>query len=1202
MQSVPAPDNLVANSQRPSVHPKPVPSPVISTRLRGGALRAGLAIAMLFGMVSVAVSGYGQTATARLLGSVNDQNNAIVKSATVTVTDQQRGTSRAVQADESGEYVVPALPPGVYSVSAEAPGFKKMVRNSIRLEVSQDARIDFQLPIGQVDQTVVVTGAPPMLETASIALGTTLSNKTINSIPLNGRNYTNLLKLQPAVVSYPGGGTNTSSANGLRPEENVFLIDGLQNPEPFIGQSAINGDTLAGDATTLMPIDAIQEFNVSVNPDAQYGWAPGAVINVGLKSGTNGLHGAAYAFGRETGFDARNYFNTVGTLKTPVSLQQYGAVVGGPIRKDKLFFLGGFEALNYTVANNFTIAAPLINASATPSPQNSMPDAIAALVAAGVPVSPVSLKLSGCTIGSSSCTGGVFLSNASNSTSVVTGYPNTYSGKNYLGKIDYQMNAKNTLSGFYFIGDSNSLAEDFAYALPQYRTLLHARDQAADGIWTWVPSSTWVNVLRFGYDRTNQPALPGDYTTPAATYGLNTGVTNPALGGLPYISISGFTFLGNGENHPKTIGPDQAYDAGDNVSWLHGKHIFVFGGEVRRFLSDEGTFRAGRGAVKFAASGAFPGATSLEDFFAGSPSQGSIEVGDPTRHTKDWSYAGFGQDTWRVSPRVTVNMGLRYEFITALAEDNNLLGNFSPTVGLQQVGKQISSPYKADPTNFSPRLGFSWSLDAQGRTVLRAGTSLMYASIPIDVLTSQQNTNNGVATGLGTIPTGANFVQPDGSIVKGTGTIVAGAVTVPGSNLNWNGQVFANANSITCGNGLPQIGNPAVTNPGPCSILGIDPHFRTPYVAIWTLNLQHAFTANLSTQIAYVGNHGGRMLGIRDLNQPPPGAGWTPAAVAAGASDPHAEMLARPFEGAFPYLGFINQISNDDRSNYDGLQVTLNGRDYHGLTFLAAYTYSHTLDDYSEDWNQAMPQNSQNPNSEYGNSDWDLRHRFALSLTYAIPGKKTRGQFLNGWELTGAYLLQSSFPWISTDSADDISGTGEYNDRWDFFGNPKDFRSQGASPIPYFPGTSNAACVAAANEVTGGVPGGSALVALSHFGCYAKGKSMLIPPPLGTFGTLSRNIFRDDGFNNLDMSVAKNWKIRELLTMQFRAEFFNVLNHPNFANPYGGPSDYGAGAYDDPSQPALFGCGCATPDVAASNPVLGSGGARDMQLGLKLLF
>jgi outer membrane receptor protein involved in Fe transport len=1202
MRSVPASDNVVINGELPCVHTKPVPSSAVSTHMLGRVLRAGLAIAMLVGMVSVAVSGYGQTATARVLGSVNDPAHASVPGATVTVTDQQRGTTRVAKTDESGEYVMPNLAVGVYSIRVEAPGFKTVDRQSVQLEVGQDMRIDFELPIGQAEQTVTVTGATPMLDTTSITLGGTLSNKTINEIPLNGRNYENLLKLRPEMVSYPGGSIGTNSSNGMRPEDNVFLIDGLEDPEPFDGQSALNGDFFAGDATTLLPIDAIQEFNLEANPSAEYGWGTGAVVNVGLKSGTNAMHGTAYAFGRDTNFDARNYFDAVGTPKTPVGLEQYGATVGGPIVKGKLFYFGGFEALNYIVGSSDTISAPELGAQGSPNPVDSMPDAIAALVKAKVPVSPASLALAGCSVGSSTCTGGVFASNTGNSTSLVTGFTNTFTAYNAITKIDYQMNAKNSLSGFYFFGDSNSNQQDIVYVAPQYLSLFHVRVQAGDGSWTWIPNSTWVNVVHFGYDRSTQTGLPGDHATPATQLGLDTGVTNPSLGGLPYIALSGFTSLGNNKNLPKLDGPDQAYDAVDNVSWLHGKHAIKFGGEVRRFLSDEATFRTGRGYIKFAGSSAFPGASTLEDFFAGLPSQGQIMVGNPTRNIGEWSFAGFGEDDWRVSPQLTLNLGLRYEYSSVPTANGNLLGNFTPTQGLVQAGQQIGSVYKPDPTDFSPRVGLSWNVDGQGKTVIRVGASLMYSTLPFNVFDSQQNTNNASAEGLGAIPTGGTFVQANGSSVKGTGTIVANAITQPGSDLNWNGSVFANATTVTCGNGQPETGNPSVTNPAPCAILSMDRNYRTPYAANWTLNLQHAFTANLSTEIAYIGNHGGRLTGIKDINQTAVGSGWTSAAIAAGAADGNAEQLARPFESTFPFLGVINQLSNEYHSNYNALQATFNARDYHGLTFVAAYTYSHALDDASNDWNEYMPENSLNPQGEYGDSDFDLRHRFALSMTYVIPSKKTRDQSLSGWQVNAVYLVQSSAPWGTGDITDDISGTGEFSDRWDFFGNPNDFKSQGTKPLPYFAGTSNSACVNAADGVTGGVPGGSALVSLAHFGCYAKGKSVLIPPPLGTFGTLGRNVFRDDGFDNLDLSVVKTWKIGDWLTPQFRAEFFNVLNHPNFANPYGGPSDYGSGAYDDPSQPSLFGCGCATPDVAAANPVLGSGSARAIQLGLKLQF
>ncbi|MGA8528718.1 MAG: TonB-dependent receptor [Acidobacteriaceae bacterium] len=1148
-----------------------------------------------------AVNAIGQTAAARVLGNIRDQSGAGILGATVTITDVQRGVARVVKTDADGEYQAPNLAAGVYSLRVEAQGFKTMERNAVQLEVGQDVRIDFSLAPGVSTQTVTVTSEIPMLDTTSSTLGGAIDNKTINDLPLNGRNYENLLQLRPEVVSYPGGGLSTHSSDGVRPEENSFLIEGLENIEPFSGQSLINGDLLAGDAATILPIDAIQEFNVEVNPPAEYGWKPGAIINVGLKSGTNQIHGTAYAFGRDDSFDARNYFNPTGTAKTPVNLEQYGATVGGPVLKDKLFYFGGFESQRYTVGNSYSIAVPEDGTQTPPDPGNSMPDAIAALTAANVPVSAVSLKLAACT-SPTSCAGGVFGSNASGSPNVSTGFPNTFSGTNFLTKLDYHPTVDSTFTGFYFFGDSNGDQADKQYVLPQYLTLLHTRAQVADGSWIWTPSSSWVNEVRFGYNRIYQPVLPLDQNVPATQYGIDTGVTSPLLGGLPSITVSGFTALGNGANHPKIIGPDQAYDVIDNTSWLHGRHAVKFGGEIREYLVDEGTFRSARGSIKFAKNTAFHGATPLEDFFAGLPSTGSIQVGDPTRHLHQWSIASFAQDDWQATNNLTFNLGLRYEFSSVPQDSNNLLGNFDPTLGLVQVGKQISSVYKNDALNFSPRLGVAWNVDGKGRTIVRAGGSLMYSTVPADVLISEQQTSNAPTQGVGVIPTGGAFVQADGSTTQGSGTIDVAAVTLPGAQMNWNGVVFANATTVICGNGLPATAPGTGTNPGPCSILGMDRDFRTPYVATWTINLQQALTSKISAEVAYVGNHGGKLLGITDINQAVPGSGWTAAALAAGASDPVAEQLSRPFEGSFPDLAFINQLSGLYRSNYDGLQATLNVRNLHGLSFLGAYTYSHSLDDSSEDWNQYLPQNSKNPNGQYSNSDWDIRSRFTLSLTYDIPGKEGKGQLLSGWQLNSIVSLQSGAPWVVADTIDDISGTGEFQDRWDLFGSPSDFKSRGTTPIPYYAGASNSACVAAAQAVDGGAAGGPTSTSLADFGCYATGRSVLIPPALGTFGTMGRNIFRDTGFHNWDMSVGKNFKFGEHFASQFRAEFFNVLNHPNFANPYGGPSDYGSGANDDPSDHNLFGCGCATPDVAAANPVLGTGGNRAIQLGLKLLF
>jgi hypothetical protein len=367
--------------------------------------------------------------------------------------------------------------------------------------------------------------------------------------------------------------------------------------------------------------------------------------------------------------------------------------------------------------------------------------------------------------------------------------------------------------------------------------------------------------------------------------------------------------------------------------------------------------------------------------------------------------------------------------------------------------------------------------------------------------------------------------------------------------------------------------------------MAVNQHLKTPYVSSWNLNIQHSFTSNLVLQVGYVGNEGTKLLSIYDINQN------NPALDTLGN-----EQSGRPFNAKYPFLHVINYLSNSYTSNYNGLQSTLTLRSTHGLSFVAGYTWSHAMD-YLSDNRGINAMDGTRPYLEYGPSDFDIRHRFTFTTTYALPGRKGFGQMLEGWQLNSIVTLQTGQPWNVMDTGDDISLTGEGSDRWDFFGNPKDFTS-GPTAIPYYSGNSSSACAAKALALDGGNASGPMSTSLASFGCYMKGNSMMLPPAIGTFGTMSRNMFRDSGFRNWDLSVAKNWKLGERFTAQFRAEFFNVLNHPNFANPAGANVAYG---FNDPSA-GNFGCGCATPDVAAANPVVGSGGARAIQFGLKILF
>jgi hypothetical protein len=1148
--------------------------------------------------------GHAQASLGRISGVITDQTGGAMSGATVTVLDTQRGIARTLTSDDSGDYVAPNLTPSNYTVSAEAKGFKTAERTGILLETGKDLRVDLVLQPGEQTQKIVVTEELPLVETTNATLGGTLSNQAINDLPLNGRNYQNLLSMRPGVLVEPGGGSWTQSTNGVRPEDNVYLVNGMYNVGAFSALSILNAPALAGDAASILPIDAIQEFNTEENPRAEYGWKPGAVVNVGIKSGTNSLHGTAYAFGRDTSFDARNFFNETSEpgcpapcAKTGVSLEQYGATVGGPIKKDRLFFFGGYEGQRYTVGSPFQATVP-VSASMGGNAALSIPDATAALnarcVAQSSPVAYCSSIGAGGTANLSALSQHLLstiwptTTNTATSGIISANFPSTFASDNWLAKFDFHINDKHTLSAMYFIANSIVHDEDAAYLSSQFLTQQTQRPEVGNMNWTWTPSSRWVNEAQFGAQYLLKPSFVGDHTVDPTTYGLNTGVTNPLYFGLPQISITGlgttFTTLGGG-TWPKIQGPETDYIIQDHVSYLAGKHAFKFGGEIVDNSFTGGALNTSRGFIRFGAGTAFSGATALEDYLLGDPNQGKLLLGNAERNITNQGYAVFFQDDWRIKPRLVLNLGVRYEINTVIKDANDQLGNFLPATGLVQVGKGINSPFGGDHNNFAPRFGLAWDIFGNGKTVFRAGAALVYEQLSYNVFLAYSNT-----LGLGTVPTGAIIGGTTANPQLGTGNIAVGSFTFPGTAVNWDGSSVGGPTIFPTGavNCTPSVTVNTVKGT-PCNTVAVDPNLRSPFVTTWTAEIQRSITNDLSLEVGYVGDHGSKLIGFRDMNQ----------------LNPNLTIPARPFGAQFPYLAFIYQISNQDYSNYDSLQATLTKRTSHGLSFTGGYTYAHALDIASSNFGAAIPQNSNAPQLEYGDSNFDIRHRFTFTTTYAIPGRKGFAQALEGWQINSILSMQTAQPWTAVDTSSNISGTGENVDRWDFVGNTSDFTA-GPNPIPFFlPGTpsasepagasdpayavNNALCSSAAN--TSGLH--SSLLTL---GCYAQGSSVLIPPVAGTFGTAGRNIFRGRGLKDWDLSVTKGWAWREALKAEFRAEFFNVLNHPNF----GTPGVNGSG-FNNPNG-SQFGCTCETPDTAASNPVLGSGGSRAMQLGLKLIF
>jgi len=1097
-----------------------------------------LSASALMVVLSLPLGLFAQTYQGRILGTVTDQNGAAVKGAKVQITNVETGSQRTVDTNDVGDYNVPNLAPGLYSIVVEATGFKKYQRQDVRVEVAKDVHLDLSLVAGNLSEAVTITGEPPAIDQTTTTLGGTFSNKSINDLPLNGRDFQNLVVLRPGVQRSPGGGFLSISSNGIRPEDNNFIMDGTDNNDPYYGTTVVNAEGVQGTPGTILPIDAIQEFNAQEHASAEYGWKPGAIINLGLKSGTNDFHGSAFYFHRNNALDARNFFNTNDLPQKALRQHQFGGSIGGPIVKNRTFFFGAYEGIRALVSNSNLVTVPA-SVSLGGDPENSFPDAIADLASHGIGVNALTKNL----IGTGTFTGngqfpGLFPfndgTNPAGPTQVNSGFPNTNRMDNFIIKIDHRINDHNNITGRWFWGDSLQTEQDITVLRPEWRSTSDLNAQVVGLNWIWTPNSRWVNEAKFGYNRFWQAILTADANKdPVATYGINAGVTDPVNFGMPTIVIGGFNQLGGNSGWPLLTTPNETFQFVDNVAYNVGNHNLRFGGEFRHGRTDNLRDRRGKSRVRFLGDAAFPGSTPLEDFLAGAPDRGDIFVGNSRREVSMNSFGAFVLDDWHVSHRLTINLGLRYDLNGVIHEAHDQLGNFDPAVGLQQVGVNIDAPYKGDHNNFAPRLGFVWDPFGKGNTVIRAGAGITYEIPILAMFLGQNGVNNATTPGLNVIPTGAIGSNIQGNIVA--------AATTQRSGLNWTpaGPIFnVEANCDPNQGGTP------------CDILGVTSDLRTPYVEQWSLNIQQTLWPKATIQVGYVGSHGVKLTSIRDINQVNPNS---PAEIACD----HCEQDGRPYNSKFPFLGFINFLENGYRSTYNGLQTTLTQQAWHGLNFVMGYTWAHSIDFVSLQ-RAAQPQDSGAPGFERASSDLDIRHRFTWALTYELPGVKSWGQLLEGWQLNSIVTLQTGTPYSAVDFENDTSLTGEFSDRWNVIGS--------TGSIPNF-------------STSGPIPV----------------SQVLEQPAPGQFGNAGRNIFRGPSFKNWDLSMVKTWKVTERSSVQLRMEFFNVLNHPNFANP-AILFNNDLGILD------TFGLSSATPDVAGANPVIGTGGPRNLQLGLKIRF
>jgi len=1209
---------------------------------------------LLVGVLLFCTAAFSQVNFGRISGSVTDESGGLIAGAKVTITDQERGTIRSLVTDEAGAYAAPSLIPGQYTVKVEANGFNTTERKDVPVTVGGDMRADMVLKAGSQVQTVTVTESLPLINTTSATLGGVMESKEINDLPVIGRNWLQLLQFTPGVNTKPGGGSNGNASNGMRSDGNNYLFEGI-----FSGGNIVNTNSSNGDGASLLPPDAIQELGVNFQNKAEFGWRPGVASNVGVKSGTNAIHGTAFAQGQDGVLNARNPFNPAPTPVPTLTYEQYGATAGGPIKKDKIFWFGAFEGMQYVDGTPTPLSVPttaLLTGNLALS--QSIPAAYQDLVAkAKIPAGVAFDASTGKVVNTAALNPQEQLSaQLVNSGIFQTGVPNadgTFNfgfnslrdpSKNLLGKIDWAPNEKNHIAGEYFWSRDTELDNTTTITQPYWMTDYYLTSNVTRATWTYLPNSSLVNEFHFGFDRKVENQWPSECVpgraAAAPNYGpLNTGLTpcngspNPSQSALFDIGIQGFTVTGTGSNITTLGGGggqrrvEGYWTIDDIVSYVKGNHTTKYGFEIRRPYFDGASYTGKLGEVAFGTGNfhAFTvggvNSTPLEDFLLGVPSNGQYTAGNPNQLTRNWNYGLFAQDDWRIMPRVTLNLGLRWEYESALSEDNNKIAVFDPTspIGLTQLGSGISSPW--NPNKFrkdlQPRLGLAWDVTGKGTTVVRAAYGL-YSSWPVYQAINGETAN----------PTAAVFYKANGTPIQGPGTIGTGTVTFPTPTggtplINWTsaGPMFPTG-QIACGDGLGSV-NPSLkangslvpavagtnpANPGTCAITAVDQHWRLPYVQQWNIGVQHAITSNLSLDVAYVGTHGDDLLGQVDLNEATPGS-----------TDSIRIQTSRPYFAQFPWMAKITGVGNLGFSNYNALQVTLNQRTWHGLSTNVGYAWAHALDTAGTDVGLSIcPDPSMPVRCNYGPTAFDIRNKVTARILYNIPGKKGPAQLLEGWQVGSVINLQAGIPYDTKDTTENISGTGENTDRWDLIGNASDFNGYGKTTnIPCFGVTGStfaaagactvvssvnlmpAQCVSAASTLPiNPAVGQTGLQQLTALGCYMSGSSVIVPPTQGTFGTMGKALFRGAPFLIGDVSVRKHFKIRERLDSEFQFDLYNLTNHPEFAIPGGN----GNGSSNSLAQPQNFGRSLGTPNVSNGNVVQGSGDARRYQFGLRFTF
>ena len=1065
-----------------------------------------------------------QDISANLRGRVVDASSGAVSQAKVTAFQTETGLQRTTFSDSQGAYVLVELPVGHYRLEAEAKGFKKYVQEGISLDVNQTATVTISLTVGATTQKIEVSADALVIESTSTNLGKTVGEREVLDLPLNGRHFTQLGLLQPGVVPItPGlveaGGTTREgqayAVNGQRPESNDFLIDG-----------ADNFNTVDGGFVLEPPVDAIAEFRILTHTaNAEFGHSTGSATNIVTRSGTNEFHGSAWEFLRNNAMDAKSFF---ADSVEPLKRNQFGGTFGGPIKRDKTFFFAYYEGLRNRQGETARTTVPsdaertgnfadlcavnngsfnsqglcIDNATGQLSqngqlfnffvPPNSPPQPI---LNNQLPfVNPISQNLL------------PFYPHANSGpftfvdTQILTGNTDQFGVR-----LDHYLTERDSLNFRYSFGQRSQIdpLSTAGANVPGFPVGEDQRSQnfVAQETHTFTPAL--VGIFRVSYLR-NKFLLDEhlNHTDPASL-GFTYAPTLESAIGPPFVQVGGYASVGDPITGPRNT-YQNSYDFSGSMTWVHGRHQLKFGGG---YQYDQINVTQGIATNGFFVFSTFPISNSFASFLFGQPVFFLQGGGDFTRGLRGHAFNLYMQDTWRVTSRLTINYGLRYEVPSPYTEVHNrqnlwIPGQQSTVFPTAPAGLLYSGdkgvPRGLIPTEwngFAPRVGLAWDVTGQGRWLVTSAYGIFY---------------DPYYTGQG---------GPLQTPISAPPYLQTPQISVPNFADPYNGQNPFNGSFAQ-----------------PMTLLTLNPNLRLPYAQDWNLNVQRAFGNDWLLEVGYIGTKGTKLPRFIEAN---------PAVYIPGASTQNNADQRRLFSGCtitgtapctYSSVGEIAGIAN---STYNAMQASLHKRFSHGLSMLASYTFSKTLDDASTfnitgsasqsvAGENDLAQNPFDVRAEHGRSMFDARHRFVVSYQWNLPWfnhpQNWYGRVLGNWQVNGITTLMSNTPFTVYDSSNpSLQGSapeisGFFSSRPNIVGNP----NAGACPLS----------------------GAAVRTPQCWFNTGAFQQAQT-----GQFGNVGRNTLNGPAFQQWDFSALKTIPIHESMNLQFRAEFFNIFNNVNFRLP-----------------------------------------------------